>query len=356
MNTVKNIFRHIFIDGLSGMATGLFATLIFGTILGQIGSFLNGTAAGIVLSAAAAAKLLMGPGIGVGVAAKFHSSPLVTVSAACAGFIGSFASGIISACETGTAASFSGVGEPLGAFVAAFIAIEIGNLISGKTKLDILLTPAVVICTGSAAGLLIGPPISRFMTWLGSIIMWATECQPIIMGVIIAVIMGIALTLPISSAALAVILGLSGIAGGAAVTGCCAQMIGFAVISYRENGFGGLVAQGIGTSMLQISNLVKKPILWLPPVIASAILGPVSTALLGMSCLPAGAGMGTSGLVGPILTYQSMTAAGVSAKIALAEIICIQFIAPAVISLAISEGMRKAGFIRHGDLSLDDIN
>ena len=168
--------------------------------------------------------------------------------------------------------------------------------------------------------------------------------------------MGVTLTLPISSAALAIILGLSGIAGGAACVGCCAQMIGFAVISYRENGVGGLVAQGLGTSMLQVPNLMKKPVLWIPPVITSAILGPVSAAVLKITCLPSGAGMGTSGLVGPLMTYESMIEQGTDVKTIIAEIIIMYFIAPAVISLGISEAMRKANIIKPGDLSLDDIH
>ncbi len=356
MNTIKKIFNHIFIDGLSGMALGLFATLIIGTILAQAATFINGEAGAIVAAVASAAKLLMGAGIGVGMASKFKVSPLVSVSAAVAGFAGSFATSILSSAKEGALPAFAGVGEPLGAFIAAFAAIEIGRLVSGKTKLDILLTPAASIAAGCCAGLLLGPPISRFMSWLGELIMWGTERQPIVMGIVVAGIMGIVLTLPISSAALAVILGLSGIAGGAAVTGCCAHMVGFAVISYRENKFGGLLAQGIGTSMLQVPNLVKKPVLWIPPVIASVILGPVSAALLKMTCLPAGAGMGTSGLVGPLLTYQSMTEAGADPKIVLAEILIIQFAAPAVISLVISEGMRKLGIIKEGDLSLKNIN
>ncbi len=356
MNFIKKILNHIFIDGLSGMALGLFATLIIGTILSQIASMISGDISGYIGAVASAAKALMGAGIGVGVAAKFKASPLVSVSAAIAGMVGSFATKIIENVSLGEAVSFSGVGEPLGAFIAAFAAIEIGMLVSGKTKLDILLTPAVTIISGCVAGIVLGPPISRFMAWLGEIIMWGTERQPIIMGIVVSVIMGIILTLPISSAALAVILGLSGIAGGAAVVGCCAHMVGFAVISYRENGFGGLFAQGLGTSMLQISNLMRKPILWIPAIITSAILGPVSTALLKMTCLPAGAGMGTSGLVGPLVTYDSMLADGVDTKIIIIEIIVMHFIAPAVISLGISEAMRKLNLIKFGDLSLKDIN
>ncbi len=356
MDKVKKVLRHVFIDGLSGMALGLFATLIIGTILAQVGSYVHGSAGTCITAVATAAKTLMGAGIAVGVASKFKASPLVSVSAATAGMVGSFASNILKCIETGDALSFAGVGEPLGAFIASFAAVEIGRLVSGRTKLDILITPAATIAAGCAAGLLIGPPISKFMSWLGSVIMWGTECQPVLMGIVVAVIMGIVLTLPISSAALAIILGLSGIAGGAACVGCCAQMIGFAVISYRENGVGGLVAQGLGTSMLQVPNLMKKPVLWIPPVVTSAILGPVSAAVLKMTCLPSGAGMGTSGLVGPLMTYDSMVAQGTDIKLVITEIIIMYFIAPALISLGISEAMRKANIIKPGDLSLDEIH
>lgn len=356
VDIVKKILKHIFIDGLSGMALGLFATLIFGTILAQIGSLVDGPAGGYITAIATVAKILMGAGIGAGISVKFKAGPLVTASVITAGMIGSFATAITAFAKSGEPVSLSGVGEPLGAFIAAFVAVEIGNLISGKTKLDILLTPACTVLSGCAAGLLLGPPISRFMTWLGEIIMWGTEQQPLLMGIVVSVLMGIILTLPISSAALAIILGLSGLAGGAACVGCCAQMVGFAVISYRENGFGGLLAQGIGTSMLQVPNLMKKPLLWIPPVVTSAILGPIATTLFKITCLPAGAGMGTSGLVGPIMTYQSMLADGADTKMILIEMAIIYVVAPACISLGISEGMRKAGLIKPGDLSLKEIN
>lgn len=356
MNFIKKTLNHIFIDGLSGMAVGLFATLIIGTILAQVGSLIGGTAGGYINAVASAAKALMGAGIGVGVASKYKSLPLVTVSAAIAGMIGSFATNILSSVSSGEVVSFSGVGEPLGAFIAAFVGIELGSILSGKTKLDILITPAITIASGSVAGILLGPPISRFMSWLGQIIMWGTDRQPLVMGIVVAVIMGIVLTLPISSAALAVILGLSGLAGGAACVGCCAQMIGFAVISLRENGMGGFIAQGIGTSMLQVPNLMRKPVLWFPPVAASAILGPISTVVFKLTCLPSGAGMGTSGLVGPLMTYQSMVEGGADAGVVILKMLIMYLIAPAAISLAISETMRKANIILPGDLSLKDLN
>ena len=246
----------------------------------------------------------------------------------------------------------SGPGEPLGAFVAAYIAIEIGILISGKTKLDIILTPLVCIGVGSAVGLLVGPPISGFMSWLGSLINWGTEQQPFVMGIVVSVLMGMILTLPISSAALGVILNLSGLAAGAATVGCCCNMIGFAVASFRENKFGGLLSQGIGTSMLQVPNIVRHPQIWIPPILSSAILGPVSTMVFHMTNNATGSGMGTAGLVGPLMTWQVMTQTEPE-MIVLVKIIVIQFVLPAVITLLISEFMRKKKWIHPGDMKLN---
>ncbi len=355
MKTVKRVLNHIFIDGLSGMALGLFATLIVGTILGQIGNYIPGVVGTYVVYVATIAKSLMGAGIGVSVAAKFKYSPLVTVSAGVVGFIGAFSSAIVGGsffAETG-GLSISGVGDPLCAFIAAFVAIEVGNLVSGKTKLDILITPVVTIGVGTVIALLCGPYISYVTTVLGELIQFATEQHPFVMGILISVLMGIFLTLPISSAAIAVIIGLSGIAGGAAVVGCSAQMIGFAVMSYRENKFGGFIAQGIGTSMIQMPNIVRKPIIWLPPIITSAILGPISTCLLKMTCDASGAGMGTSGLVGQLVTYSTMVSSGVSPTVTLVEILIMHFLAPALITLVISEGMRKLNIIKPDDMKLD---
>ena len=352
-NVVVGYLRHIFIDGLSGMALGLFATLIVGTILSQIASFFSGSPAFYIGAAASLAKALTGAGIGVGVAVKYNRAPLVTVSCGVAGLVGAFSSKLLAgAVLVDGAVQLAGPGEPLGAFLAAFVAAELGGLVSGKTKLDILLTPIVSIISGSAVGLLIGTPISNMMTALGNLINWGTVQQPILMGVVVAVLMGMALTLPISSAAIGVILGLSGIAAGAACVGCCAQMVGFAVMSFRENRFGGLIAQGIGTSMLQMPNIVKRPVVWLPPIIASAILGPATT-LLNVQCNATGAGMGTSGLIGPIMTYQTMLESGGKPGLILTEIVVLYFIAPAMLTLAISEPMRRAGLIRAGDLKLD---
>ena len=350
---MKKVFDHIFIDGLSGMAQGLFATLIIGTIIQQIGTFAGGDIGTMIFLIGKMAAAMTGAGIGVGVARKFNASQLVIVSAATAGMVGAFTSKLISGDVLKDGAIvLSGPGEPLGAFVAAFVAIEIGMLISAKTKLDILLTPLVSIGAGSAVGILVGPPISKFMLWLGSLINWGTEQQPFIMGIVVSVLMGMILTLPISSAALGVILNLSGLAAGAATIGCCCNMVGFAVASFRENKFGGLLAQGIGTSMLQVPNIMKRPVIWLPAILSSAILGPVGTMILHMTNNATGSGMGTAGLVGQIMTWQVMTQTE-DLTIVMIKIIVIQILLPAILTLAISEFMRKKKWIRQGDMKLD---
>ena len=299
------------------------------------------------------AAALTGAGIGVGVASKYKESPLVILSAATAGMVGAFAGKLMAGqVLVDGVMQFSGPGEPLGAFIGAYIAIEAGHLVSGKTKVDILVTPLVSIGAGSAVGLLVGPTISQIMTSLGALINWGTEQQPFLMGIVVSVLMGMILTLPISSAALGVILNLSGLAAGAATIGCCCNMVGFAVASYRENKVGGLLAQGIGTSMLQVPNIVRKPIIWLPAILSSAILGPVGTMLLKMTSNATGSGMGTAGLVGQIMTWQVMTATE-APEIVLIKILAIQIILPALVTLAISEAMRKWGWIKPGDMKLD---
>ena len=351
---MKKVLKEIFIEGLSGMASGLFATLIIGTIVVQIGGLIPGVIGQYLVMMGKVASALTGAGIGVGVAQRLKASPLVVVSAATAGMTSAFASKIIAGTVlVDGVMQFAGPGEPLGAFIGAIVAVYMGRLVSGKTKVDILITPFVCIVSGSAIGLLIGPSISAFMAWLGSLINWGTEQAPFLMGIIVAVLMGIILTLPISSAALGVILGLNGLAAGAATAGCCANMVGFAVASYRENKVNGLLAQGLGTSMLQIGNIVKKPIIWMPAIITSAILGPVSTLVFGMTNNATGSGMGTAGLVGQINTYQNMVSQGGEPAVVLIKIVVLHIVLPAILSLIISEFMRKKGMIADGDMKLD---
>ena len=336
------ILKRIFIDGLSGMAIGLFATLIIGTILEQAGTIIGGDIGNMIVMVASIAKVLTGAGIGIGVASKLGESTLVCASAASAGMIGAFASGLLKGSVSSSGKILlSGPGEPLGAFVAAYIGIEIGRIFIGRTKLDIILTPLTTIVCGGIVGLTVGPYISDLMKQIGEMIRWGTEQQPFLMGIVVSVLMGMALTLPISSAALGIILNLSGIAAGAATIGCCAQMIGFATASLRENGIGGLLAQGI------------KPLIWLPPIITSAILGPISTVVLKMTNNAIGSGMGTAGFVGPMMTYKTMTTGGTSAVTVIVMILVMQIIAPAFLTYFISEAMRRAGLIKDGDMKLD---
>ena len=353
MDRLKKTLDRIFIEGLSAMAQGLFATLIIGTIIQQIGTLIGGTVGDMIFVTGKVAASLTGAGIGAAVAYRFQESPLVVVSAGTAGMVGAFASKLLAgALLVDGAMVYAGPGEPLGAFIAAYVGIYFGHLVSGKTKVDILITPIVCIGTGSVVGLILGPPISGFMAWLGALINWGTEQQPFLMGIVVSVRMGMILTRPISSAALGIILNLSGLAAGAATVGCCCNMVGFAVASYRENKIGGLLAQGIGTSMLQVPNIVKKPIIWLPAILSSAILGPVGTLALHMTSNATGSGMGTAGLVGQIMTWQTMVQSE-SPSVVLIKILVIQIILPAAVTLGISEFMRKKGWIKYGDMQLD---
>ena len=353
MKKIKELLNHIFIDGLSGMATGLFATLIVGTILSQIGELIPGVVGDSIYMMGKIASSVTGAGIGCGVAIKFKEPPLVTLSAAVCGMMGAFASKILAGSVlVDGVIHYAGPGEPLGAFIAAIVGIYMGHLIAGKTKVDILVTPLCCITAGSAVGLVLGPPISSFMLLLGEMINMGTQQQPLLMGIIVSVLMGIILTLPISSAALGIILNLGGLAAGAATVGCCANMVGFAVASYRENGVNGLLAQGLGTSMLQIGNIVRKPIIWLPVILTSAILGPIATVVFGMTNNATGSGMGTAGLVGQITTYQTMAEERGSVT-TLLLILLLHFILPAILTLFFSEFMRKKGWIKDGDMKLN---
>lgn len=354
MKKIKYYLNDIFVEGMTGMASGLFATLIMGTILAQIGVLIGGVVGEYINLAASVAKTLTGAGIGVGIAYRFKESVLTTVAAGICGMTGAYAGQMIAGSfVVDGLIQISGPGEPLGAFIAAYVGIKCGHLVAGKTKLDIIITPFVTIVPGAFIGFLVGPPISSFMSALGGLIMWATERQPFLMGIVVSVLMGMILTLPISSAALGVILNLSGIAAGAATVGCCCNMVGFAVVSFRENGWGGLFAQGIGTSMLQVPNIMRKPIIWLPAIISSAILGPVSTVILGMTNNATGSGMGSAGLVGQIMTYQTMVSEGFHGIMVLIDIIVMHFIAPAILAFIISEFMRKRKWIKEGDMKLD---
>lgn len=324
------------IDALSAMALGLFASLIIGLIIKTLG------AQSIVLFGAnpisdqlvligTAAMAMMGAAIGVAVAHRLQAPPLVLFASVVTGSMG--------------AAS----GGPAGAFIAAVIACEFGKMVSKETKLDIIVTPLVTILVGALISMSVSPLIARFMTFIGSIIVTATTYQPFLMGIIVAGVMGLALTAPISSAALAIMLNLSGLAAGAATVGCAAQMIGFAIIGYKENKVSGLFSVGLGTSMLQIPNIMKNWWILVPPTLASLIIGPIATVVFKMTNIAAGAGMGTSGLVGPITTLNAM---GFTTQTFIA-IALLHFVLPAILSYLIYLFLRKQGKIKDGDLKLD---
>ena len=332
-STAGRLAKRWFIDAFSSMALGLFASLIIGLIIEQLGKIpLPGFH--YLTEYAKYAKEITGAAIGVAIAYGLKASALTVFSSAA---VGAFAYSI---------------GGPFGAYVAALVGAELGNLLAGRTKFDIVLVPLATIIPGGVIASLTGPYIAIAMEAIGTFINETTALNPVPMGIIVSVVMGMCLTAPISSAAIAISLGLSGVAGGAACVGCCANMVGFAVASFRENRWSGLVSQGLGTSMLQVGNIVRRPQIWLPAILTSAVLGPISSAVLKMTTLPGGAGMGTSGLVGQFLTYSSMTADGSSPLYTILCIVFMHFVLPAVLSLGISEGMRKLGWIKHGDMAL----
>lgn len=364
-SVVKKLCNRWFIQAFSGMAQGLFVTLIAGTIINTIGTYVfPDTEFGkFLILLGNFASVAMGCGIGVGIAYGLKADKLVIFSAAVSGFIGAYAERILAG-EVFSEIALSTLlyarpGNPVSAYVCALLATEIGNLLAGKTKLDILVLPLTCILC-AAAGVYVSDPLIWLIRQLSEGIRIATEITPFFMGIIIAVVMGMLLTLPTSSAAIWIsIVGVYGanvpdavlLAGGAAVVGCACHMVGFAVMSYRENGVGGLISQGLGTSMLQIPNVMKKPILFLPPVIASAITGPLATCLFGLRCNAAGGGMGTSGLVGVFGTV--VASSGVMEPwVMWIGIIVLMFILPAAICLGISEFMRKKGWIKPGDLKI----
>ena len=350
--------KRYFIDAMGAMAQGLFCTLLVGTILNTIGQqfhigFLNaivvtlGTGEGAVhYTIGGLCSAMVGPGMAVAIARALNAPPLVLFSLIPVGFATNY---------------MGGAGGPLAVLFVAIVAAEIGKAVSKETKIDILVTPIVTVLVGVGFAALIAAPVGRAASAVGQAIMWATELQPFFMGIIVSVVIGVALTLPISSAAICAALGLTGLAGGAAVAGCCAQMIGFAVMSFPENRWGGLAAQGLGTSMLQMGNIVRNPRIWIPPTLAAAITGPVATCLfrLEMNGAPVSSGMGTCGLVGQIGVYTGWVndvASGAKAAVTGMDwlgLVLISFVLPAVLTWLIAIPLRKWGWIKDGDLKLD---
>ena len=332
-----------FVDAMGAMALGLFATLLMGTIFGTIAGWIpeGNLISEFFLNMSSFAKKATGVVLGIAVAYSLKAHPLVLFSAGVVGMAGNDLGTVIEG-KTITAG-------PLGAFLCVLIAVEVAKLVSKATKIDILVTPATTIGVGILFAMLLCPGIAYVMYWLGYFINYATSILPFLMGIIISVVVGIILTLPISSAAICAMIGITGIAGGAAVAGCCAQMVGFAVISFRENKWGGIVAQGLGTSMLQMGNIVKNPLIWIPATLASAITGPISTCLFKLECTGVSAGMGTCGLVGPIGVFTDM---GFNAT-SIVGVILVCVVLPAILSLVFSEIMRKVGWIKENDLKLN---
>lgn len=345
------------VDALGAMAQGLFCSLLIGTIIDTVGTqfgidFLTRTVATlgsgehqISYTVGGLASAMSGPAMAIAIGYALQAPPLVLFSLATVGFASN---------------TLGGAGGPLAVLFVAIIAAELGKMVSKETKIDILVTPLVTIGVGVALSAWWAPAIGMAASSVGQLIMWATDLQPFLMGVLVSVIVGIALTLPISSAAICAALGLTGLAGGAAVAGCCAQMVGFAVMSFRENRWGGLVSQGIGTSMLQMGNIVRNPLIWIPATVTSAITGPIATCVfkLQMNGAPVSSGMGTCGFVGPIGVYTGWVndvASGAKAAITATDwigmaLIC--FVLPAVICWALGLICRKIGWIREGDLKL----
>ncbi len=330
--------KRYFIDAMGAMAQGLFCTLLIGTIISTIGQ-----QAGIpyLETIGSFASAMSGPAMACAIGYALKCPPLV----------------LFSLIAVGSAANeLGGAGGPLAVLVIAIVASECGKAVSKETKIDILITPAATIFSGVVLSTLIAPAIGAAANWVGSVIMYATELQPFFMGIAVSVLVGIALTLPISSAAICAALGLTGLAGGAAVAGCCAQMIGFAVISFKENRWGGLVSQGIGTSMLQMGNIVRNPRVWIAPILASAITGPIATCVfhLEMNGEPVSSGMGTCGLVGQIGIYTGWVAEGKTiTAMDWTGLILICFILPGILSWIFYQAEKKLGWVKDGDLKLN---
>lgn len=337
---VKEYLKKYFVTAMGAMAQGLFATLLIGTIIKTLGNY---THLEFLIEIANFASAATGMAIGVAIAFSLKADMLVVLCSAVVGQMG-YALGANITDELHYTAG------PAGAFFAVIIACEVAKFVSKKTKVDILVTPLTTILVGYGAARLLCPGIAYVMYYLGSFINTTTEWHPFIMGIIVSAVVGVILTLPISSAAICAMIGITGLAGGAATVGCCAQMVGFAVMSFRENGVGGLVSQGLGTSMLQMGNICKNPKIWIPPTVASAVCGPLATMLFKLKCTGVSAGMGTCGLVGPI----GVISATEHTPLMWIGLVLLCIVLPALISLGLGELFRKIGWIKEGDLKLED--
>jgi len=335
--------RSYFAKVLDGMAKGLFASLIVGVIIKQVGALTN---ISVITTIGQVAQYLMGPCIGAGIAYVRECKQYTMLASIVNGALGAGAVKLITDSATGALTPSISVGEPVGAFVAVIAGIEIGRLIEGRTKFDLLIIPAIVIFSGGLIGVFISPYIAMALNKVGEAVNTFSQLQPLPMGILLGIAVGMILTSPISSAALCISINIGGIAAGAALAGCCAQMIGFAVMGFRENKVGGFIAQGLGTSMLQIKNIIKNPWIWLPPTVASAVCGALSTMVFHIETSRVGAGMGTSGLVGPLDTMATM-GNGV-----IPQMLILYLAIPAGISLIGGEIMRRMKLIKPGDLQI----
>lgn len=386
MKTLKKYLHRYFIDAMGAMALGLFASLLIGTIFGTLGKYINGadidnqvlkSLAEMFNTIATYAKAATGMAIGVAIAYKLGAHPLVIFSCAAVGAMSNAMGAVMvdgsivqwAALGKGAEGVFYSAG-PAGAFFAVIVASELGMLVSKKTKVDILVTPVATLIYGFIASFVLCPVISYIMYYLGVFISWSTTLQPLLMGIVISVVMGVVLTLPISSAAIcAMIFSASALevallngtsegfllAGGACVAGCCAQMVGFAVSSFRENKWGGIISQGLGTSMLQMGNICKNPRIWIPPTLAAAITGPVSTVVFKLKCQGVAAGMGTCGMVGPLGVIDQMSSdSQLGDAFMWIGLVLVCVVLPALLSLLFSEFMRKIGWIQKDDMLLSE--
>ncbi|MEI8199869.1 MAG: PTS sugar transporter subunit IIC [Eubacteriales bacterium] len=356
---LKRAGKRYFIDAMGAMVYGLFASLLIGTILKTIFGFIHIDALQPyfqqIIYWTSAGSPLVGAAIGVAVATGLKSKPLAVYSAAVVGGLAY----LMNAFDVVAGTPIKGVTSagPMGAIIAVIVAVEIGSWLTGKTPFDLIVVPAGAVISGTVVAVLVGPPVGSFMAWLGWLLVGATKLYPFPMGIAVSLLVGLTLVAPISSAALCISMGLNGLAAGAATVGCCAQMVGFAVASFRENGWNGLLSQGLGTAKIQFPNIVRHPQILIPTMLASAVAGPLATCVFGMTNNFLGAGMGSCGLVGQIMTFSNMTvptdgSAATAPWVVVCYIIILQFILPAAIAFLTSEIMRKKGWIKFGDMKL----
>lgn len=353
MQKIENFLHHFFIDGLNGMANGLFVTLVLGTFLSEIGILLGGNHGNLIHLMGVAAISATSLGIGIGVAVIYQEPMLVTLSSAIAAFVGGNATAILDgSLIRGGSVVINGSGEPLGAFLAAFVACSIGHLLSKKTSADYLLTPVFSICLGSAAGLYLAPRITSMLLKIQHIIEWGGQKNLLGMSMVVGVVIGMCCTLPVSAVSICVLLNLNGYAAGAAAIGCCCNMVGLAITGFHDNSLESLFTVGLGTSKLQMANIVRHPQTWIPSIVASAICAPIGVVIAGLQNTAVGAGMGTCAFAGQIATFQAMRSTGEDGRITLIKILVFHFLLPAFLSYFITVSMRRTKMIPEGSMKI----